>query len=76
MLFKPFSFKDKNFKKLLGNTKDEVISQLGLVYNDLHSDVWMYRISEKISLFKKKYLYLYFDKNKVKHIQLRRFKYS
>lgn len=74
--FKPFSFKDKNFKKLLGNTKDEVISQLGLVYNDLHSDVWMYRISEKISLFKKNYLYLYFDKNKVKHIQLRRFKYS
>ena len=36
--FKPFSFKDKNFEKLLGNTKDEVISQLGLVYNDLHRD--------------------------------------
>jgi len=74
--YKPFSFKDKNFSKLSGSTKNEIIAQFGLVYNDLHSDMWMYRVSDKISLFKKNYLYLYFEKNKVKHIRLKRFKYS
>ena len=74
--YKTFSLKDKNFDKLIGCTKKEVIVQLGLVYNDLHSDIWMYHITDKVSLIKKNYLYIYFDKNKVNLIKLRRFKYS
>jgi len=73
--YKSFSLVDKNFTKLIGSTKNEVILLLGLVYNDIHSDVWMYRISERKSVFRKNYLYLYFEKNNVKHIQLRRFKF-
>jgi hypothetical protein len=35
----------------------------------------MYRISEKTSMFRKNFLYIYFEKNTVKHIQLKRFKF-
>ena len=69
--YKTFSLKDKNFEKLIGWTRNEVIDQLGLVYNDIHSDVWMYHINDKVSLFKKNYLYLYFVKNKVNRIILK-----
>ena len=73
--YKPFSLEHKNFNKLIGCTKNEVITLLGLVYNDIHSNIWMYRTSEKTSVFRKKFLYVYFEKNNVKHIQLRRFKF-
>ena len=73
---KTFSLEDKNYYKLIGCSKNKVISQLGLVYNDLHSDVWMYRISYKTRLFRKNFLYIYFNKNKVDHFELRRFKFS
>lgn len=74
--FKTFSLIDKNFKKLHGSTKKEVITQLGLAYNDIHSDVWMYHITDKVSLIRKNFLYIYFGKNKVNQIKLRRFKFS
>ena len=72
---KPFSFKDKSFNKLHGCTKKEITSILGIIYDELE-DARVYRISDKIGLFKKNYLYLFFDENKVKYIQLRRFKFS
>ena len=74
--FKTFSLKAKNFDKLIGCTKNEVIAQLGLVYNDIHSDVWMYHITDKVSLIKKNYLYVYFNRKIVSHIKLRRFKFG
>ena len=74
--FKAFSLKNKNYDSLYGCTKKEVSEMLGLVYNDIYSDLWMYRISNKTSMFKKKYLYLYFDENKVNLIKLKRFKFS
>ena len=74
--FKTFSLKDKNYDKLIGYTKKEIIAQLGQEYNDIHSDRWMYHLTNKISLIKKNYLYIYFDKNKVNFIKLRRFKFS
>ena len=74
--FKTFSMKDRNFNKLIGCSKKEVIALLGLVYNDLHTDAWMYHITDKVSLIRKNYLYVYFDKNKVNLIKLRRFKFS
>jgi len=74
--YKTFSLNDKNFEKLIDWTRNEVIDQLGLVYNDIHSDVWMYHINDKISLFKKNYLYIFFNKNKVNQIKFRRLKLS
>ena len=74
--FKAASLKDKNYEKLIGYTKKEVIVNLGLEYNDIHSNRWMYHITNRVSLFKKNYLYIYFYKNKVIQIKLRRLKLS
>ena len=57
-------------------TKKEVIDTIGLLYNDIHADVWMYRISYQASLFRKNYLYLYFINNRVLGIELKRFKHG
>ena len=73
---KTFSLKDENYNKLINCTKKEVINNLGLEYNDIHSNRWMYHITDKISLFQKNYLYIYFYKNKVIQTKLRRFKLS
>jgi hypothetical protein len=73
---KPFSKIDTDYRELKGLCKKEIIFHMGLMYNDLHSDVWMFRITDKIRLFKKNYLYLHFKKNKVHMIQLKRFKFS
>jgi hypothetical protein len=74
--FKKILLKDKDYNKLIGCTKKKVVVQLGLVYNDIHSNRWMYHITNKVSLFQKNYLYIYFYKNKVNQIKLRRFKLS
>ena len=74
--FRAISIKDENYDKLIGYTKKEVIINLGLEYNDIHSNRWMYYLTDKVSLFKKNYLYLFFFKNKVIQIKLRRFKLS
>lgn len=72
--FELYSISSKNFKKLKGLSKKEVIDIFGLIYNDMYSDLWMYRISEKTSVFRKNYLYLKFEKGCVSEIQLKRFK--
>ena len=73
---KEFSLKKKNYNKLIDCTKKEVINNLGLEYNDIHSNRWMYHITNKVSLFQKNYLYIYFYKKKVIQTKLRRFKLS
>jgi chromosome partitioning protein len=72
--FEPFDIKKKNYNKLKGLTKEEVIKSLGLVYNDIHSDTWMYRVSDRATEFRKNFLYLSFVNNQVQNIELRRFK--
>ena len=74
--YKSYSINDINYDKLKGLNKKEVIRHIGLVYNDLHSDVWMYRITKKMNPLKKNYLYLYFNKNRVEQIKTKRFKFS
>jgi hypothetical protein len=74
--YKSYSNNDENYDKLKGLNKKEVIYHIGLMYNDLHSDVWMFRLTKKMNVFKKNYLYLYFNKNRVKHIEAKRFKFS
>ena len=72
--FEPFDVKKKNFNKLKNLTKEEVIKRLGLVYNDIHSNIWMYRDSERATVFRKNFLYLTFINNRVQSIELRRFR--
>ena len=74
--FEPFDKVKKNYDKLKGLTKEEVIKNIGLVYNDMYSDIWMYRISDKVSLFKKNFLYIFFIDKRVVSVELRRFKRS
>lgn len=65
-----------NYQSLKLMNKKEVIDTIGLLYNDIHADVWMYRISYQASLFRKNYLYLYFNNNRVHGIELKRFKHG
>ena len=69
--------KDKlNYEYLNGKTKEKTIELLGRCYNEIHTDEWMYRISYQASFFWKNYLYLYFAKNRIHGIELKRFRTS
>lgn len=72
--FESYQKKSKNYKKLKGLSKKEIIDIFGLTYNDIHSEVWMYRISDKTSVFRKNFLYLKFRNGCVNEVQLKRFK--
>ena len=72
--FDNFTKTSKDYVKLKGLSKQEVIDIFGLTYNDIHSNLWMYRISDKTSVFRKNYLYLKFNKGTVRKIELKRFK--
>ena len=74
--FEPFDIKKKNYDKIKGMHKKEIIKSLGLVYNDIHSNVWMYRVPGRATVFRKNYLYLFFVDNHVDSFELRRFKRS
>ena len=72
--FEPFDVEKKNYNKLKGLAKEEVIKSLGVGYNDIYSDIWMYRISDRATVFRKNFLYLFFEGNEVKTVELRRFR--
>ena len=72
--FEAFQKKSKDFKKLKGLSKKEVVDIFDLTYNDIHSEIWMYRISDRTSVFRKNFLYLKFRNGCVKEVQLNRFK--
>ena len=63
--------KDSGDVNLKGFTKNNVKEKLGLVYNDIHSNVWMYRINDRFNILKKNYLYIYFKDSKVIHTELK-----
>ncbi len=65
-----------NYQSLKLMTKKEVIDTIGLLYNDIHAHVWIYRISYQASLFRKNHVYLYFINNRVHGIELKRFKHG
>tara|TARA_B110000305_G_scaffold224918_1_gene270952 strand:+ start:2440 stop:2748 length:309 start_codon:yes stop_codon:yes gene_type:complete len=68
-----FVFTDSNFLNLIGKTKEEIVLLVGDQFNDIHSDIWMYRNYDKKRLFEKKYLYLKFENNKVKQFEYKVF---
>lgn len=67
-------FANKDFNVLVGMSKDDVIDLLKLCYNDIHCNVWMYRVNSKPHLLKQNYLYIIFRKNIVINYSLRVFK--
>nr|WP_321411295.1 ParA family protein [uncultured Allomuricauda sp.] len=64
------------YDDLIGMSKHRVKEKLGLLYNDMNCDVWMYRITKELRLLKKNYLYLIFKDGKVIHYSLRRVRYN
>ena len=60
--------------KIIGLTKQEIKHKLGQVFNDMNSDVWMYRINENFSLLRKNYLYIYFNEEIAVHFVLKKFR--
>ncbi len=65
---------ETDFNALIGFTKENIKTKLGLLFNDPNSDIWMYRLNDGFKFFKKNYLYLFFKNSKVIHIELKRFK--
>lgn len=64
------------YKKLLGLSKKDIKAKLGQVYNDMNSDIWMYRVNENFSFLRKNYLYIYFRNNVAVQFSLKKFKIS
>ena len=60
----------KNYEKLIGLSKKDINSIFSESYNDYYSDIWVFRLNEKMSYFKKNYLYIYFTEDKVEKYEL------
>jgi cellulose biosynthesis protein BcsQ len=48
-----FNLYSENFEKLIGLSKTDIKAIFGDSFNDAHSSVWMFRLSENNNLFKK-----------------------
>lgn len=70
----PLIFTNIVFNSLIGLSKTQIILQIGQQYNDIHTNTWMFRNHKKKRWYQKKYLYLYFEKNKVAYYEYRSFK--
>ncbi|HAH54957.1 MAG TPA: hypothetical protein DCM02_06645 [Flavobacterium sp.] len=57
-----------NFDKLIGLNKTDIKAIFGDSFNSDYSNVWMYRLSENSNIFKKKFIYIYFQNNKVEKV--------
>ncbi len=68
------SKKEDDYSHLMGLKKTEINNILGFSYNDLYSNIWMYRTSSSFSIVKKNYLYLYFENDKIIDYKLTTFK--
>ena len=60
----------KNYEKLIGLSKKDINSIFSESYNDYYSDIWVFRLNERMSYFKKNYLYIYFTEDKVEKYEL------
>lgn len=67
------NYKD-DYNSLIGLNKEDLKKILGDNFNDMNSDIWMYRLKEHTNVFKKNYLYIYFVKDVVKSFKLTTFK--
>lgn len=63
-----------NYTALVGLSKAQINFKLGLCYNDINSNVWMYRLKDISKITKKRFLYIYFSENIATLSILKRFK--
>lgn len=63
-----------NYNKLNGLSKLDIKEKLGLSYNDINSDRWMYRLNDTFKITKKNYIYFYFLNDQLRYYRLKRFK--
>lgn len=61
----------RDYHKLIGKTKQEVLSEIGFEFNHYPSDVWTYLIKTNW-LGVKTFLIIYFYQNKVKEIKTKK----
>ena len=59
---------------LIGQSKKAILEQFGFCFNDYICNIWMFRIDTKNCFFCKKYLYLFFENDKVIKFELKRYK--
>lgn len=67
---KSANYFSKNYEKLIGLSKKDINSIFSESYNDYYSDIWVFRLNERMSYFKKNYLYIYFTEDKVEKYEL------
>lgn len=59
---------DKNYQKLIGKTKKEIIAELGFEFNHYPSDIWTYQM--KINWIGiRTFLFIYFREECVKEVK-------
>lgn len=71
---KQTNYFSKNYEKLIGLTKKDINSIFPDSLNDEYSDIWVFRIREQTSFFRKNYLYIHFANHKVEKYELTIFK--
>ena len=59
---------------LINMSRKDIIDVFGLQYNDIYSDVWIFRLRPAFNIFKMNYLYLIFNNDLVCEYYLKRFK--
>lgn len=63
-----FKLYSANFDKLKGLNRVDIKAIFGDSFNYDQSNVWMYRLTENGNIFKKKFIYIYFENNKVENV--------
>lgn len=63
-----FKLYSDNIHKLDGLSRSDIKAIFGDSFNYEHSNVWMYRLTAENNIFKKKFLYIYFEDNKVQKV--------
>lgn len=62
----------RNYKELIGMTKNEVLFELGDQFNFFQSDVWTYEIERRNWWGVKVILFVFFEDEKVSYVKIKR----
>ncbi len=54
-----------NHNELIGLTKIQIKESYGQQFNDINSNVWMFRLTHSFNILEKNYLYVFFIDDKV-----------
>jgi len=72
---KSYLFDILNLENIMGMNKKQVINKLGLHFNDINANIWMYRIENLTNkVHSIKYLYLLFNNDILTEVKFSRVK--